>query len=168
MIRPEILESLKRWRDALVAVAALALGVWLSQRGGLFFLFLGGLVALIALALLYLALRRMRLTSTGEAPGYVEVLEGRIAYYAPRGGGYADLDAVVEVGILSANGLQWRFVDAAGDALLIPVDASGADTLPDVLSALPGFSLQAVIAATADPIAREVVWRRTPQMTQSG
>ncbi|MEO0829011.1 MAG: hypothetical protein AAFY03_00950 [Pseudomonadota bacterium] len=168
MIRPELRDALLRWRDPLAAAALGLVGLWLSQRGGLFFLLLGGFVVCVAAASLYVALRRMQFASSGEAPGVVEVLEGRIAYYAPHGGGYADLDAVVEVSLQHGRGTSWRFVDGDGDALLVPMDASGADSLPDALAALPGFSLEAVLRAMASKAGPKVVWRRTPTLTASG
>ncbi|MCZ0960330.1 hypothetical protein [Paracoccus benzoatiresistens] len=166
MIRPELRAWLSRRSESLVATAILLAGLWLAFRGGWFFAALGGLVLLVGLSLLIGAIRRLPFRRGINAPGMVEVDEGAIRYYgAAVLGGEIALRDLVEIRLLRLKGRgHWRLRSASGEALLVPVDAAGAEALAHAFTALPGLDMGIVSAALAhvadQPDTVRTVWRR--------
>ena len=127
----------------------------------------GGIGAVLTVT----ALRRARFAQTIAAPGIVELDEGQVGYLAPELGGFLSLAELVEIRLLTLRGKRvWRLKQADGQALLIPVDAAGAERLFDAFAGLPGMDTQALVAALHpsaqhDPnpaLAAEtrVIWRK--------
>lgn len=170
-IRPEIATALVRYREALGAGLVVVVGLWLVVLGGYVLVPLGVIVAAIGAALTLTALRRARFVQTVAAPGVVDLDERQISYLAPELGGFISLDELVEIRLLSMRGHRmWRLKQADGQALLIPIDATGAEMLFDVFASLPGMDTAALVVAlnTAPPehanltLAAEtrVIWRK--------
>ncbi len=85
-----------------------------------------GLLALGA-AYALLALRRARFAQGVNAPGMVEVDEAQVGYLGPEMGGYVSIADLIEIRLLTLRGRRmWRLKQSDGQALLIPVEASGA------------------------------------------
>jgi len=166
MIRPDLRAWLAARSESLVAAAILLAGLWLALRGGWFFAALGALVLLVGLSLLLGAIRRLPFRRGITAPGVVEVDEGAIRYYgAAVLGGEIALRDLVEIRLLRLKGRgHWRLRSTSGEALLVPVDAAGADALAHAFTALPGLDMGAVSTALAhvadQPDAVRTVWRR--------
>lgn len=175
MIRPGARDFLQRWQELGFALLVLAAGLWVMTRGGPVLLALGVAVAFLGAALALLALRRQRFAPVTGAPGVVEVDEQQVGYLGPTGGGFVSLRELVELRLLARGGKRfWRLKQADGQALLIPVDAAGADRLFDAFSALPGLDSGALVAALAPPAQTDghglvpggqdalgpVIWRR--------
>ncbi|MFN3973107.1 MAG: hypothetical protein ACK4L4_17365 [Gemmobacter sp.] len=173
LIRPEVAAALTRWREVIAAGGVAMLGLWIAAQGGLILMPAGLALVLVAGAWAVTALRRMRFGQDVTAPGIVEVNEGQIAYLGPAFGGYAALEEVVEIRLVTMRGRRlWRLMQADGQVLLIPVDATGAAALFDAFAALPGIDMGEVIAALEGegPAAQgaglalgpqvRVVWRR--------
>ncbi|MBU3031790.1 hypothetical protein KNW02_16920 [Paracoccus sp. XHP0099] len=166
MIRPELRARLSRWSEALVAAAVMLAGLWLALRGGWFFGAIGGLVLLVGTALLIGAWRRLPFLRGIDAPGMVEFDEGAIRYYGAAAlGGEIALRDLTEIRLLRLRGHgHWRLRNQRGEALLIPVDAAGAEALADAFTTLPGLDMGAVSVALAhvaeQPDAMRTVWRR--------
>ena len=166
LVRPEIRAFLSRWAEALAASAVTLAGIWIALRGGWFFAGIGALVLLTGLSLLLGAWRRRPFRRPVAAPGVVEVVEGAIRYYGATDlGGEIALRELVEIWLLRVAGrAHWRLRSAGAEALLIPVDAAGAEALADAFTALPGLDMGQVSAALAHaadrPDAMRVVWRR--------
>ena len=161
-IRPELRRNLNRWREVIVAIAAVGLGALIYGMGGILFAVLGLAAAGFGLAGLWVALRRMRFAADGSAPGLVEIDEGRITYLGPYGGGVAELDLLSRV-LINHDTAQpgWVLHSADGSVLTVPLGADGAEALFDALSALPGFSPGAALRARADLSGRQIpVWQR--------
>lgn len=170
MIRPEARDAILRWREALAGGALLAAGAWLLATGYGLPLLLGGAASALGAVLVWSGLRHGRLRGEDDAPGLVEVDEGRITYLAPVMGGTVSLDELAEVSLrrMAAGEAFWRLAPVDGGALMVPTGARGADALLDALSPLPGFDGGAMVRA-----AREVgrgagrgtviVWRRHPR-----
>lgn len=166
MIRPGLRVWAARRSEVLVAAAILLAGLWLALRGGWFFAALGGLVLLVGASLLIGAVRRLPFRRRIEAPGLVEVDEGAIRYYgAAVLGGEIALRDLVEIRLLRLKGRgHWRLRSATGEALLVPVDAAGAEALAHAFTALPGLDMGMVSTALdrlpgqADAV--RTVWRR--------
>ncbi|MDH2325622.1 hypothetical protein QCN27_01950 [Cereibacter sp. SYSU M97828] len=156
MIRHEIREGLHRWREVIAAGLIAVFGLWLIGKGW----FLGPIGALLLALGAALALngwRRLRFAGSGDGLGVVSVDEGQVSYLAPEVGGFIALSELVELRLLSVQGRRmWRLRQSDGQALLIPVDAAGADKLFDAFASLPGMDVSRLLAANPDM----VVWTR--------
>ena len=148
LIRPEVLVGLRRAREGLAALLVVGLGLWLAWLGGYLLLPVGLAVAAFGVAWALQALRRLRFGQSGHAPGVVEVDEGQVAYLGPGAGGFISLPDLVELRLITLGGRRmWRLKQADGQALLIPVDAAGAERLFDAFASLPGMDSGALVAA---------------------
>lgn len=175
MIRPELQAALWHWREVGVGLVVVAVGLWLMALGGYLLVPLGGVVAAGGAALAVLAWRRRRFVSAGDAPGVVRVDEGQISYLGPQVGGFVSVRDLLEVRLIAMRGRRlWRLKQTDGQALLIPVEAAGAEALFDAFSALPGLSSGDLLAALAPPSGADsravmaggenrLVWRRSGQ-----
>ncbi|RMC37465.1 hypothetical protein [Paracoccus alkanivorans] len=166
MIRPELRIALSRWSEALIAAAVTLAGLWLILRGGWFFALVGALTVLVGVALLIGAWRRLPFRRQVGAPGVVEIDEGAIRYYgATVLGGEIALRDLTEIRLLRLKGRgYWRLRSSTQEALLVPVDAAGADGLAHAFTALPGLDMGALSAALSHVAeqgdAVRTVWRR--------
>lgn len=152
--RPEALALLSRFREPALGGLVLALGLWVATRGGWFLGLAGGWVAALGVAWTILALRRLRFAAGTVAPGLVEVDEGRITYMGPSLGGSIGLPDLAEIRLLTLRGRRvWRLRQADGQALLVPLDAAGAEGLFDAFATLPGLGSAALVAALDAPAA---------------
>lgn len=162
LIRPELADRLRPWREVMAAAAMALAGLWVFTRGGPIFGAAG--LAIVAVAALWGlgAWRRMRFQMGIKAPGLVEIEEGAVRYFGARVlGGELALRDLDEIRLLRLNGhAHWRLKTTAGEALLVPVEAAGAAALADAFSALPGFDLGAAAAALGNDAAFTTVWRR--------
>jgi hypothetical protein len=147
-LRPEAAAHLRRWREALVALAVIGLGVWIAANPGPvvqgfgWVLVAGGAVGLLP------AIRRARFATSGEAPGVVQVDERRILYMGPTHGGAVAIDELDHLSLRRDENGRAAWVLVEGQTLLaIPVEARGAEALFDAFTALPGLSVQAILAA---------------------
>lgn len=150
IFRPEVTALFIRHREAIAASVIVLAGVWLMALGGYVLFPLGLIIAAIGGTLTVTALRRARFIQTIAAPGIVELDEAQVGYLAPDLGGFLSLDELSEIRLLVLQGKRmWRLKQADGQALLIPVDAAGADRLFDAFAALPGMDSSALVAALA-------------------
>ena len=173
MIRPEARAALWRWREVALGGGVLAFGLWLMQLGGYLLLPLGAAVGLAGVALGVLAWRRLRFASRGDAPGIVQVDEGQVSYMGPQVGGFVSLRDMTELRLIAMRGGRlWRLKQADGQALLIPVEAAGAEALFDAFASLPGMSSADLVTALDPPQGansraltaggeNRLVWRRS-------
>ena len=172
LIRPEVTDLIWRAREVVWASLVAGLGVWLISLGGYLLIPLGAVIGGIGLVLTVTAVRRMRFEQSVAAPGLVELDEAQVGYMGPEVGGYLSLNELVELRLLSLRGRRvWRLKQADGQALLIPVDAKGAERLFDAFAGLPGMDTSTLVAALGQPalptdgaitLAAEtrVIWRR--------
>lgn len=148
LIRPELADALWRAREVIAAAALGLFGLWLVSLGGWLLQAVGGMALLLSLGWGWQAFRRMRFAQGGEAPGIVEVDEGQISYFGPVTGGAVSLPDLVELRLMTLRGRRlWRLKQSDGQALLIPVEARGADALFDAFAALPGLDTGDLVAA---------------------
>ncbi|MDF3605638.1 hypothetical protein PE067_05435 [Paracoccus sp. DMF-8] len=166
LIRPELVEKFRPWREVAAAAATVGFAVWLFLRGGYFFQFIGLAVLSLGAVWLVNARRQMRFRRAVNAPGLVEIDEGAIRYLAPRIlGGEIPLRDLVEIRMLRLSGQRhWRLRTLDGQALLIPVEAAGADHLAHAFAALPGVDMGRIAHALAtDGPPMQTVWTRPAQ-----
>ena len=148
MIRPEVLNLLRRANEVILAALLVAFGLWLIWLGGYLLTPVGMALSALGLSWAVLALRRLRFAQGSDAPGVVEVDEGQVGYLGPTAGGYVSLPELAEIRLLTLRGRRmWRLKQADGQAVLIPVDAAGAERLFDAFSSLPGMDSGALVQA---------------------
>lgn len=166
MIRPELRKLLARWSEHLVAAFISVAGLWLAFRGGWFLALIGALVVLVGVALLIGAWQRLPFRRKIAAPGMVEIDEGTVRYYdVSVPGGEIALRDLIEIRLLRLNARGfWRLRSDSGEALLIPVDAAGAEALAHAFTALPGLDMGLLSSALAhlgaQRDAMRTVWTR--------
>ncbi|WBU53863.1 hypothetical protein [Paracoccus sp. SCSIO 75233] len=162
LIRPELSAWIGSRREFLASLAGVLFGIWVATWGGWFFLGLGVLIAAVCAALAVGSWRRLAFRHDVAAPGVVEVIEGQISYFAARGlGGAIALRDLTEIRLLRLNGHDhWRLKTRDGQALLIPVEAKGAEGLANAFAALPGLDMGRVSAALMqkDGPSLRIVW----------
>jgi len=148
LIRPEVTALIWRAREVIWAGLVVGLGGWLIALGGFVLVPLGAVVAGVGVVLATMAFRRMQFEQDVSAPGLVELDEAQIGYLGPEIGGFLSLSELVELRILTLRGRRvWRLKQADGQALLIPVDAKGAERLFDAFVNLPGMEAGALLGA---------------------
>lgn len=164
-LRPAALDLLRRWWGVGAGLALMALGaIWGLTAFG-FVRWLGwGLVPLGAVVALAAAQKARFGGGHGGGAGVVTVDEGRIAYFGPQEGGLVALDDVTRLGLdHRATPPQWQIDRPGQPALRIPVDAAGAGALFDAFVALPGLSVETLLAARHGPKdTLQVIWQRHP------
>ena len=172
VIRPEVTDLIWRGREVIWAALVVVAGVWLMSLGGLLLVPSGLVVGAIGAVLAMTAWRRMQFEQGTSAPGLVELDEAQVGYLGPGAGGFLSLQELVELRLLSLRGRRlWRLKQADGQALLIPVDAKGAERLFDAFANLPGMdTAQLVAALDPDTLPKgaaltlaaqtRVIWRR--------
>lgn len=169
-VRPELALAFRRWRAPILWGAAALIGLWLvwtGWQGRPVALGAGLLLTATALGLLVEALRRQRFRGKPPAQGIVSVSEARIGYFAPFGGGFIDIDALVRVDLVVGRGsAAWSLIAEGGTGLMIPLGARDADAIPDALARLPGVDLAAARAALSGGEPRRVpIWERRQDAT---
>jgi hypothetical protein len=176
VIRPEVAQGVQRWREVIAAVCVIAFGGWLIWLGGWFLIPLGAFFGVIGLGWAVIGWRRLRFERAIGAPGLVEVVEGRISYFAASRaralpspdsttlhglGGELALRELAEIRLLQLSGRHyWRLRTIGGEAVLIPLDAAGAEVLYDAFASLPGIDMGALSAALDRPLAAQSLWTR--------
>ncbi|MCC1481139.1 hypothetical protein [Roseibaca sp. Y0-43] len=156
LIRPELMQTLRRWSEVLASLALSAFGVWTLQSHDRFIQIIGAILIATGLGLALLAWRRLRFHRDTAAPGIVQVVEGQISYFGPETGGFVGLGQVVELHLVD-HGQTWRLVTAE-EVLHIPVAAQGSDALFDAFAQLNGLRMADVLAALDHPQPARVLW----------
>ena len=166
-LRPEVTDALHKGQGVLAAGGVILAGLWLVWLGGYLLVPVGLLVIGLGTILALMARRRMRFAQDVAAPGLVELDEAQVGYLGPGDGGFLSLEELVELRLMRLNGKRmWRLKQADGQALLIPVEAQGADRLFDAFASLPGMDTRALVAALDQTPAvpglaeTHVIWRR--------
>ncbi len=157
MIREGARQTLWQWREVLTGAGVLAAGLWLAAQGGYLLLPLGAVLGLGGVSFGLLGLRRMRFAALGDVPGIVRVDEAQISYMGPQAGGFISLADLIEIRIVTFRGRRvWRLKQSDGQALLVPLDARGAEGLFDAFASLPGLSSADLVAAIDTPLQGEI------------
>ncbi|MCA0204432.1 hypothetical protein [Pararhodobacter sp.] len=159
-IRPAARAALRRWAETGAALALVLAGLWWGFSGPGPVHWLGWALALLGVGLTIGAVQRALFAAGGLGSGLIEVVEGEVRYFGPRGGGVLALDLMVALS-LSADAAYWLVEGKDGTVLVIPRAASGHEALFDAFAALPGFDMARLLRMVAQgpaPRAR-LVWR---------
>lgn len=161
LIRPEAAAALRRWREALLGAGLLCLGgYWLTRYG--LYVWAGGALAVLGLALLITGLQRGRFAQGQGGPGVVQLDEGELSYFGPLSGGHMPIAEITRI-VFDPTGTpgHWCLESATAQPLYIPVTAAGAELLFDVFSSLPGLHTEEMLVTIATPPkAPTLIWRR--------
>lgn len=158
--RPEARATVQRWAETAAALTVTGVGLWWAVTGPGIVHWAGGLLAALGAGLSLGAIQRARFKAQGQGTGLIEVVEGEIRYFGPRGGGIVALDHVLIVS-LSADAQFWLLESLHGEILAIPRAAEGHQRLFDAFSGLPGFDMARLLRITGQgpaPRAR-MIWR---------
>ena len=172
-LRPEAASLMRRWSEPVLMGVLFAGLFWASAAAALEGSALGwagaALFGLGGAVWIRAAIARARLEGVKQGPGVVMVEERRIGYMGPEHGGFAALEALILVEIVTTgegpfqDDLFWVLHQSGEPPLIIPGSADGAAGLLDAFEALPGFSYPNVTAAMASTEDRRfVLWRREP------
>lgn len=165
--RPEAKAALWRWREVLAGGAIALLGLWWLLGPGQL-LVLPAIALLIAgVALVWVGVQRARFRSGGKGPGSVSIDEGQITYYGPLTGGMIALREMTELTLdKTLFPTHWRLRQPGQPALLIPVNAEGAEALFDAFATLSGLRTERMLHALQGAEKHAIViWQRRPGET---
>lgn len=169
MIRPELVVAFRKYADLLIGAGLVCAGIFGLIADPLIWKAIGTIACLVGGSLLWTSLPRALLRNEGQGPGIVEVDEGQIRYLAPYGGGVVAVENLVRVTIVTsdqgpaADDLHWILEEDAGERLLIPNGASGAESLFNALAALEGVDYMAVTRAMGQTANDSfVIWAKHP------
>ena len=170
MIRDGALRSLARWRGLLIALGVMLLGLWWAWNSFGLLEWLGYVLVLVGLALMWTAWQRLRFGAGREGPGLVQVDEGQIAYFGPLTGGIVARSNLNTLSIdPDGKPAHWVLGHSGGDDLAIPVTATGTEALFDYFSALPGMRLDRLLTAARGGFdTRTRLWSRPAERTRLG
>ena len=161
-VRPEAVTALRRWWGVGLGVAVSLWGLWwgLGARGVV--QWLGWLLIPLGAVLAWAAYQKARFGGGGEGAGVVTVREGEVSYFGPFSGGVAVLGDIALITLdKSRTPRVWRLDTPGQTPLFIPEDAAGAEALFDAFVALPGLSVEGMLATLAAPGRQGVViWQR--------
>ena len=162
-LRPEVRALAWRFRDTLIGLAVLLLGLFWGLRSygilqwiGYGMIALGGIWAIAGV-------QRARFRQEGEGPGVVQIRERRLAYFGPLDGGVMDVEdlAKLEIDPSSHPDPSWVLTGIHGQRIAIPINAAGAEALFDVFAGLPDIKTNTVLdVLSRTPDARITVWSR--------
>lgn len=162
MIRAEAKDTLWRWRELGLAAALGALGLyWASASYGLIQI-IGYALSAVAILLAIIGIQRGRFRNSAQGQGVVTFIEGQITYFGPYSGGGVTIEDMSCISLKTVAGEKsWIIEQPANVALIIPVDAKGADQLFDAFAALPGIKIEYMLAQLShERGAPVIIWQR--------
>ncbi|GAA6163670.1 hypothetical protein NBRC116590_13740 [Pelagimonas sp. KU-00592-HH] len=160
-IRPEASAFVDRWREVMIGIVVVALGIYWASGFGLL-KWVGIVVILIGAALLVAGVQRARFRMGKGGPGVVQVDERQITYFGPLDGGAVAIDEMMGLS-LEAHSVPpvWVLRQPGQADLRIPVNAEGSDALFDAFAALPGIRTERMLAQLkSKPDHPVVIWSK--------
>ncbi|MGV6850336.1 MAG: hypothetical protein ACWA5A_18335 [Marinibacterium sp.] len=157
-IRPEAQAALTRYREALIGLGIMVLGLyWALGPGGLLG-WVGWALMPFGGALIVVGLRRARFRQDGEGPGIVRVDEGKISYFGPLSGGAVAASELTRLSLdPTGDPMTWVLDMPERPPLHIPVNAVGSEALFDAFVALPGLDMRRLLQSLEHPGVRIIV-----------
>jgi len=168
MIRPELQQSLTKYRDVLIGLGLAIFGAWWSATANGVVAFLGYIAIALGIVLMIGAWQRLRFQAEGRGPGVVKIVERQLAYFGPLEGGTMEMDDLTR---LELDGLSfpahWVLSSSYGKVLRFPVNADGSEALFDLFSSLPGIKTEAMLSVLErTPDSRVVIWEQHAPLLQ--
>lgn len=145
-IRPEAQVAIAKWREVLIGLAVLLLGLWWASGGGIL-RWIGFAVLIAGAALIVSGIQRARFRRGAGGPGVVQVDEGEVAYFGPLNGGSVAVRALNRL-VLDGRSQPavWALYQPGRQPLHIPVNAEGGEVLFDAFASLPGLKTEQMLA----------------------
>ncbi|MBD3676823.1 MAG: hypothetical protein HUJ27_00285 [Rhodobacteraceae bacterium] len=147
MIRPELMQSIRRCREALIGALIAGLGIFWAVASYGILQIVGMSLTIVGALVVFAGIQRMRFRTGGDGPGIVQVVEGQITYFGPLDGGSVSVDAIerIELEPKSVPSPEWILIEANTPPLHIPINASGSEVLFDVFARLEGLDTQRML-----------------------
>ena len=163
-VRPEVIRLLRRLRGVMTGAAVALLGLWWITTSTGLLGWIGWPLLGLGAALAFTGLQRLRFASGRGGPGVVSITEGQVAYFGPLTGGVVALSELDRLEIdHSGKPTHWVLHQPGQPALTIPLTAENADALFDIFAALPGLSMERLLARMRAGGAHvDVIWHRSP------
>ena len=161
-VRPEARAAVWRVRELLVAGALGGLGLYWALTAFGVLSWLGWFIFAVSAVLFFSFLQRVWFGGHEDGPGYVEVIEGQITYYAAHTGGAVAVRELTQL-MYETDGEEpaWVLRQPQLPDLYIPASARGASELFDAFAALPGLSAERLLQALRAPKGNAlVIWQR--------
>ncbi|WP_270727034.1 hypothetical protein [Shimia sp. Alg240-R146] len=160
-IRPEARVAIVKWREVLVGLVVLLLGLWWASGGGIL-RWIGFAVLIAGIALIVSGIQRARFRRGTGGPGVVQVVEGEVAYFGPLNGGSVAVRALSRLVLDGrSNPAVWALYQPGRPQLHIPVNAEGGEALFDAFASLPGLKTEQMLARLQDVKAEPVlIWAK--------
>ncbi|SFL59419.1 hypothetical protein [Shimia aestuarii] len=161
-VRPEARAAMMRWREALLGLAVLLLGLWWASGFGLL-KWLGYGVTVLGVIFIIAGIQRARFRSGQGGPGVVQVDEGAVIYFGPLDGGSVAMRDLTRLALDGrSHPAVWVLSQAGQAPLMIPVNAKGSDALFDAFATLPGLKTEAMLARLQEkPDHPVVIWQKS-------
>lgn len=161
--RPEVQAALWRWREVIVGACILLLGLWLVIGPGFLLAVPGAAMVAGGAALIWLGVQRARFRGADGGTGALQVDEGAVTYFGPLTGGTVALREMDSLTLERAMyPAHWRLSQPGVPALLIPINAAGAEALFDAFATLPGLKTERMLGELRTENTQAVViWQRT-------
>lgn len=162
-VRPELLNGLWRWREALAGFLVAASGLYaaVSQQG--LMAAIGTVMAIAGALAIFAGIQRTRFRVGAGGPGVVQVHERLVTYYGPLDGGSVSIDALASVELEpKSKPAEWVLTEVGGQPLHIPTNAENAEALFDVFAALDGIRTENMLSKLhASPQERVTIWQNS-------
>jgi hypothetical protein len=161
-LRPEAVAALHRWRGVMIGAGVAALGLWWIVTSHGLLAWIGWPLLAIGAALAFTGLQRLRFVTGRGGPGVVSITEGQVAYFGPLTGGVIALSELDRLEIdHSSKPAHWVLYQPDQPPLAIPLTAENAHALFDIFAALPGLSMEHLLAQMRKGRSHvAVIWHR--------
>ena len=140
--------------------AVFLLGAYWASGIGLL-RWIGLVVALGGVLLVYIGFQRARFDAGHGGPGVVKVDERQIIYFGPLSGGTVDLD---DISMLSLDPTSypavWVLAQPQQAEVHIPVNAEDAEDLFDAFATLPGLRTEYMLSQLRSAVHPVVIWQK--------
>ncbi|SHI95004.1 hypothetical protein SAMN05444000_10424 [Shimia gijangensis] len=160
-IRPEARAAMLRWRETMLGLLVVLLGLYWATGFGI--LKWVGVALLVAGTGFVLAgVQRARFRGAQGGPGVVQVDERQITYFGPLDGGAVAIDDLSGVSLdARSDPPMWVLRQPGHPELHIPVNAKGTDALFDAFAALPGIRTEHMLTQLKQkPDHPVVIWTK--------
>ena len=162
MIRPEAKERLYQWREAVMGLGLIVLGLYWALSFYGILQWIGLILIPCGVTLIYIGVQRARFRQNADGPGIVAVVEGQISYFGPDTGGVIDIEDISRISLKSIAGQNgWWLEQAAQPSLFVPVNARGAEALFDVFTMLPNLNIDHMVHKLSQKDIHEIlIWQK--------